>query len=78
MNNDVVKELRRACSYENVTPAVRSFQSGATNGLVIDAASEIDRLQAALMDIIEVDHYPDATIARRALGMPVTPQDHLE
>jgi hypothetical protein len=30
------------------------------------ARAENDRLRAALDQIIEIDHYPDATIARKA------------
>jgi hypothetical protein len=29
--------------------------------------AEIERLRAALDQIIEIDHYPDATIARKAI-----------
>ncbi len=33
------------------------------------------KLVDALKEIIELGHYPDATIARRALGMPTTPRE---
>jgi hypothetical protein len=36
---------------------------------------EIERLQAALDEIIEIAHYPDATIARRARGLPTTDRE---
>lgn len=36
---------------------------------------EFRKLQAALREIMELGHYPDATIARRALGMPITARD---
>lgn len=39
--------------------------------------SEIERLRVALKKIVEFDHYPDANIARRALGLPVTPREHI-
>ena len=37
-----------------------------------DKANERDKFAAALKEIIELEHYPDATIARKALGIPVT------
>lgn len=46
--DDIVIRLRRACGYENVDAQVRTFQSSATNGLVLDAANEIERLRSLL------------------------------
>ncbi len=45
---------------------------------ISDLEVEIERMRAALNEIIELAHYPDATIARRALGMPVTDREALE
>lgn len=42
---DIVERLRRACGYENATPQVRTLQSSASNGLVLDAADEIEQLR---------------------------------
>lgn len=39
---------------------------------------EIERLRAALDQIIAIDHYPDATIARKARGLPTTDREALE
>jgi thymidine kinase len=43
---DIVGQLRRACGYVNINDEVRGYQSSASNGLVLDAADEIERLQA--------------------------------
>jgi uncharacterized small protein (DUF1192 family) len=40
--------------------------------LRIEAAIEVARLNTALDEIIALDHYPDATIARLARGLPTT------
>lgn len=45
---DIVEQLERACGYENITAEVRTFQSAATNGLVLDAAAKIKELQKAI------------------------------
>jgi uncharacterized small protein (DUF1192 family) len=37
--------------------------------------TEIGQLNAALDEIIALDHYPDATIARKALGLPTTDRE---
>lgn len=50
-SDDIVERLHRACGYETVTPAVRSFQAGATNGLVLDAAQYIDDLERELAGV---------------------------
>lgn len=43
---NITKRLAAACGYENVTPEVRRFQSSASNGLVLDAKADIERLRA--------------------------------
>ena len=45
---DIADRLHNACGYETIDPQVRSFQSSATNGLVLDAASEIKRRRRGL------------------------------
>jgi hypothetical protein len=47
---DIVELLRRACHYDNIGPRVRSFQSGASNGLVLDAADYIETLERQLAE----------------------------
>lgn len=44
----IIEDLRRCCEYRNVTDEIRRWQSGATNGMVLDAADEIERLRTAL------------------------------
>lgn len=75
--NDVLERLRGWCTDWNGAPMVRGEppRDGLHCDVLFDAADEIERLLAALNEIVEVDHYPDATIARRALGMPVTERD---
>ena len=41
----------------------------AYKGQVWAGSQEIERLRVALNEIVEIDHYPDATIARKALGI---------
>jgi hypothetical protein len=43
---DIVEELRRACGYIRSDTQIRGWQSSASNGLVLDAADKIERLQA--------------------------------
>lgn len=57
---NITKQLAAACGYENVTPEVRSFQSSASNGLVLDAKAEIERLRAALQEVADAQSFGDA------------------
>ena len=43
---DVVERLRSMCAYLNPDDEIRRYQSGATNGLLLDAATEIEWLRA--------------------------------
>lgn len=66
---DIVEILRRSCAYQNPDRFARICASRATNGLVLDAADEIERLRVALEEIAWHDpQSPAAVCARQALG----------
>lgn len=60
--NEVLKQLRECRTYAFDRVMDRGAQELAA------AMAENDQLRAALKEIVEIDHYPDATIARKALG----------
>lgn len=48
---DIVERLTETCSYETITPRVRSYNSSASNGVVLDAAAEITSLRARVAEL---------------------------
>lgn len=52
---------------ERLLPYVEAFRR--EEARADGAGTKIDDLTEALQRIVEIDHYPDATIARKALGI---------